>query len=409
MDRETGALNLINRLYRAAIGEVAWGSFVGELSEAYSGSLVCLCLGAPVAPRSDQLHATGLSEDFGESLWRNWAELLPWKSSHLSDFSHGFRFASQAFPGLRIEDSEFYRQWMAPRNLPPVWPICLSIATNPLYTDAAIVILRGPEAGAGAEFSQPDLEFGDMLLPHLQRGIAMQTELAGIHWNRRALQEVVERLRMGVILLDSQRRLLKSNRSADHTLNSGMGLLLRSQELAAARPADDRKLQDAISRALENAARRRFRREEFIYFGREGELPSLDLSVIPLLSSPGSAAGDAVLAVIVINLEEASIFPAQTVRRLYSLTSAEADLVKLLVEGASIGEAAERRRVARTTARSQLKSIFSKTGTKSQVELVQLVLSGVMTFFDGEEIAYADSHGLRSREAKGERRGKDGR
>ena len=55
-----------------------------------------------------------------------------------------------------------------------------------------------------------------------------------------------------------------------------------------------------------------------------------------------------------------------------------------------------------TTTRSQLKSIFAKTGTKRQGELVQLVLSGVTAFYDGEEIAYADSHGLVSSERSDE-------
>ncbi len=83
-------------------------------------------------------------------------------------------------------------------------------------------------------------------------------------------------------------------------------------------------------------------------------------------------------------------------RRLYSLTGAEAELVKLLVEGASIRQAAERRGVATATARSQLKSVFSKTGTKRQGELVQLVLSGLMAIYDQDEVAYRENQGLGS-------------
>ena len=107
------------------------------------------------------------------------------------------------------------------------------------------------------------------------------------------------------------------------------------------------KLQDAIGRALENVAMRRFQLDENIYFAGEAEEPSLDLLVRPLLSGgPGGASSDAVVAVLVANLTEVSRFPVETVRSLYSLTRVEVELVQLLVEGATLNEAAEHRGVA---------------------------------------------------------------
>jgi len=317
---------------------------------------------------------------------------MSWRTSHRADFSLGFTPANKVFPGLALEKTDFYRMWMAPRGLPPVWPICLNVVTRPLVPDAAVVILRQPDAATSSSFSEAELDFGNLLLPHLQLAFGVQMEISAAEWRRNALQEVIERWHMGVILLDSKGRLLKSNRSADRTLAAQAGLRLGDQKLWAPLAEDNRNLQTAIAVATENAARRRFHLEESFYFMRERGRPNLEFTIKPLLSGvPGSAVSDAVVAVLIANLDEVSTFPAKTVRRLYSLTGAEIELLQLLVEGASLSQAADRRNVAIATARGQLQEIFSKTGTKKQSELIQLVCAGIMAVWDeyreGEVVA----------------------
>jgi DNA-binding CsgD family transcriptional regulator len=101
----------------------------------------------------------------------------------------------------------------------------------------------------------------------------------------------------------------------------------------------------------------------------------------PLMTSPLMSARelsvlhDAVAVVYVSNLEDNRVDHAEVLRRLYSLTRAETELVDLLCEGSTLDEAAQRRGVTTNTARSQLKQIFVKTGTNRQAELVRLALA----------------------------------
>ena len=62
-------------------------------------------------------------------------------------------------------------------------------------------------------------------------------------------------------------------------------------------------------------------------------------------------------------------------RRAFSLTGAEADVVQSLVECCSVSDIAKQRGRSVDTIRAQVKSILSKTETHSQVELVRLALS----------------------------------
>ena len=66
----------------------------------------------------------------------------------------------------------------------------------------------------------------------------------------------------------------------------------------------------------------------------------------------------------------------EMLRALYGLTAAEAVLTRLLVQGLPLAEAAAQLGVRVQTVRTRLKTIFEKTDTHRQAELVRLVLLG---------------------------------
>jgi DNA-binding CsgD family transcriptional regulator len=66
---------------------------------------------------------------------------------------------------------------------------------------------------------------------------------------------------------------------------------------------------------------------------------------------------------------------AQHLQQMFDLTSAEAELVKLLAQGMSLQACADARAVSISTARAQLSAVFSKTGTSSQAQLLSVVLA----------------------------------
>ncbi len=63
----------------------------------------------------------------------------------------------------------------------------------------------------------------------------------------------------------------------------------------------------------------------------------------------------------------------QHVRQLLGLTAAEAAIATLISQGIPLREIAERKGIAYETVRAHLRSIFGKTGTKRQAELVTLL------------------------------------
>jgi DNA-binding CsgD family transcriptional regulator len=66
--------------------------------------------------------------------------------------------------------------------------------------------------------------------------------------------------------------------------------------------------------------------------------------------------------------------PAAILAETFRLTPSEANLACIIARGASPGIAAGELKISRETARNQLKSVFAKTDTHRQSELVALLL-----------------------------------
>ena len=75
---------------------------------------------------------------------------------------------------------------------------------------------------------------------------------------------------------------------------------------------------------------------------------------------------------------------AYMVRRLFGLSEAEAELAVALCSGKSMDDAASERGVSIHTTRAQLKSIFNKTGTKRQADLISLLLTSPAYFLNNK-------------------------
>ena len=92
-----------------------------------------------------------------------------------------------------------------------------------------------------------------------------------------------------------------------------------------------------------------------------------------LSNSTANALADCQAMVILIDPDTRSRTPEMTLRSAFRLTEAEARLATQLTFGNSLESVADQFGIAKETARSQLKSIFAKTGVHRQAELVAVL------------------------------------
>ena len=91
---------------------------------------------------------------------------------------------------------------------------------------------------------------------------------------------------------------------------------------------------------------------------------------IPLLTR--DILGDCRAVIVFVDLDKGSHTPRELLRSAFNLTAAEARLATELGAGHDLRDAAQRRGVTYETARAQLRSVFVKTETHRQSELVAL-------------------------------------
>jgi len=201
------------------------------------------------------------------------------------------------------------------------------------------------------------------IAPFLPLAALLHERMAGAN----ALTSLLDHLRMSVILLDDHGRVSYANRSAAELLgvepglsNLGAGKRREARSEALFRtvrgggeddagvhrhPADGRPLQ-VLESQLDwpddlNLSGRHFRNALFI-------------------GDPKQRTGD----------------PFENLGSMYGLTPSESRLAWLLVGDLTLTEAAAQLCITQSTARTVLKRVLAKTGTRRQASLVRLLLSG---------------------------------
>jgi len=365
MDRNPRALELIGRIYDAAAEPARWQSVVEGLSEALGGSAVALSFDLPSVPRAERRFAAGIDADSGSDCVDAFLREAPWGPEARTVFTRGFAFA-HASADRPIESSAFRESRRKPRKLASTWPMGHLIAIEDGRPIASIVAYR--KQGSSA-FSEDDLVFANRLVSHLARAFELYRRFVGVTRQRRALAEVMNRLPTGVVLLNHAGRAVLCNHSAIRILGRDDGLFLADDALHAKDAGAEGILQQRITEVTAPGAKSS---GGTLAARRTSGDGAYTISVARLL--PGRTIHDAVASVLLSDPEIGAEPAVELLRGLHDLTPAEADLLGHLARGRSLEEAARARGVSINTVRSQLKQVFSKTGTSRQGELVQLVL-----------------------------------
>jgi DNA-binding CsgD family transcriptional regulator len=100
------------------------------------------------------------------------------------------------------------------------------------------------------------------------------------------------------------------------------------------------------------------------------------LHLLPIVGAARDVSESDGILLILADPENRSVPNADLLKLMFDLTPAEARLARVLAEGRSVAEAARRFNTSELTVKTQLRSIFAKTGTSRQLELV-LLLGGL--------------------------------
>ena len=319
---------------------------------------------------------TGLDCGTVDRYKKHYASVNVWLPRALNLAEGSITVSSELYPDHLLKDTEFHDLFLRPNDL--FYALGSSVAKRGT-TDVRLSFVRSRRAG---RYEETELDLMRQLMPHLRNAVVLHRELHRTRLLAASAMAALERLPVGVLLLCGQGRLAHANRRAVELCASTGALRFGpAGALQGASPATSGSLQRLVRDAVQTSAGKGHSSGGTLQLKGAGGR-RLHLLVTPLPRQPELGVG--AMAAIFCSDPDARVGVLwQRLEALYGMSPAEARLTEALVNGRSLIEYADARRVTINTVRTQLKSAAAKAGVKRQADLVRIVLTGPAIFQDG--------------------------
>jgi DNA-binding CsgD family transcriptional regulator len=214
---------------------------------------------------------------------------------------------------------------------------------------------------------------GMFLIPHIQRAYRLHFQISDLKSRNKNLQTAFDMNPTAMVLFGHKGQIVAMNQAASKLALTNDGLLATPNGLRAERAGESTRLQNLMTEALATSMGKGLSPAGAVLISRK-KGASLQVMVTPVRNVVFETTRS-VCAIALINDPEGRVRPAQDVlKMLFGLTSAECRVSLLLADGRPPVEIANLLGVTANTLKSHLSSIYSKTGTSRQSQLVRLIV-----------------------------------
>jgi len=368
-------LELIGLAYDAAADPTRWSECLTALGEA----LRCPAIGVfPLEPGRANTYA-GMCVGHDPTLLARYdtyygrPDVNPYiQRAHPSMLTPGTVVRAEAVcPDRELHRTEYFEDWLRPQGIGAGGFAIVGTRREP-------VVLSFARAPARGHLDMQELALVRALVPHVGRALALGEHLERLEAEHDARTAALDRVGVGVILVDARTRPLLMNRRAQTLLDACDGLGVGRDGLFTMRQETTDTLHRLVAEAAHTTEGRGTASGGALTLPRPSGLRPLMALVTPFARERWPVRGGAAAAgVLVSDPEDVAPPPAEVLRRLWGLTAAEAAVACQLAAGRSLEEASQVLAVRLPTVRTQLARVFAKTGTRRQAELMRLLVGGI--------------------------------
>jgi len=359
---------LIERIYDLGLDPEQWPRLIGELANSFGGHAASLEHEHLIDPTKGAGAVVGLDPAVVQQYFDHYAERNVLRrvdgfDEAMRNFKPTVTVDQDTMPKSDLIRTEFYADFLRPAGIHSVLTIGLRGRTD------SVTVLSFHRSVKRPFFERPDAEVAERLLPHLVRVFRLSQRVAGDGRMPSDLAAALDQSSSGMIIV-SGGKVRHANATAETLLSEPGGLSVGGGMLVAADVADTERLRSLIARAQQLQGRA----GGAMAIRRLGGRAPLSVEVSPLGSDTFSLLRGEPAALVCVTAPGALTIPDAYLRGEAGLTVAEARLARLLVGGKTLRDAAAELDVGYSTVRSQLLSIFDKTGTSRQAELVATLM-----------------------------------
>jgi DNA-binding CsgD family transcriptional regulator/PAS domain-containing protein len=365
--RDDAFERVVQKFFEAAAAPEVWPDALHELARACGAdgaAAHALGAGPPVS-----VFSAGLAEFYHEYVTR-WREPNSHMTRGMALIQRGWRGAlteQDCFTPEELARDTFQQEFYLPNGFSSFAGVMLAQGPDLMLP---VSINRRIEQGP---YLRSEIALIDRLVMHLRVAGAVAVRV-GIESARR-MADAYATVGHPVALIGRDGRVLHMNARFEQLIGDGVQAIDR--RLGSWQADADRTFQALIGRAVGYDG---ILREPLTpaVLPRQSDARPLVAQVVPVVGRAHDFLQRVAAIVTLTDLEAAAFGPAETVlATAFGLTPAEARLAARIALGKSLVEITQEGGGARETLRSRLKTVFEKTGTRRQAELV-LLLSRLM-------------------------------
>jgi len=369
LENSGAVLNAISAIYAVPGNAAVWPNVLRELTE-MTGSTMSAYQSADVENTFVDITAT----------WNIPEENIRLYKEELAAHDIRLHYADNLVPGTVFREFEFIPDreifdknklvWQRLTDHGTYYCLAAKVKQHRLSNDFIFVNRlksRGP-------YTDEEKQALQDVLPHLSRATELHRKFTFLNDRFGAVLGVLDKLLVGLVILDDKGRIVVANESARRTCDNTRSLKLTADgTLQATDEITNRLLQQFITLTGATAVGDgKAEGGQISIARRNGRLP-LILEAMPIrddgLPDSDSVRGS---AVFIIDPDRSEILSVDGLSKMFGLTLAEQRVAASIVNGLTVDQVADNRGTTSGTVRSQIKTIFSKTGTNSQSALVRL-------------------------------------
>lgn len=365
-------MSAIDRLLAGAMDEEQMQTAAETMRQLFNGSKACFAGFGP-SPEDWASYASNPDPALQERCFGEFAPDFVEVGDALRDIPLGVVYHDHdVFGAEALRNTRVWQEWMRPQDM--YGGMACRLAKNGQafwFFD----VQRGREQEG---FDAEDVALLEKLYPVLRRVIELRRHIGRVTIQRDEARGALDRIAMGIAILDQDMRIAYANEGADEILadpDSAIGL--RQGRLFARQPADQRQLKQLVENTLRSAQDPLAHHQASMILRGEDGSHSLSACAMPAPSSAAQAHTAGKVLIALRRLETATNLVA-CARQLFDLTDAEAKFASALASGSSLTDAAEAQGVRISTARTHLARIFQKTNTRQQSQLVSLLRNAAL-------------------------------
>lgn len=357
---------LLLRLYRSVHASSPWTEFLAALCEQFQASTATLVVRQPARGDRGDMFDVGAERPLVE-VYRT----AQFEDDPFLDLEEGIacnifdRMPREAFLRTR-----FYNELLKLAGNSDI--LALNVVFGGTYL-GSLKISRHEPTGV---FGLPEKSLMMRIYPHLKIALESFERSRRRHLEVNAYIKAIDQLAFGVIILNERAHVIRVNETASRMMKESQLLRVVGNFLQAGEADHEVQLATAIKELLQSGEKGPGAPGSLMLTARNRGR-SLHLLLRPIHDGSQESSPPAGIAIFLSAEKLQRNVSIDTFAKLYHLSRAEVALVTELLDGLSIIEAATALGISENTARVQLRSVFTKTGTHRQADLMRLVLTSL--------------------------------